>query len=52
MEELNINKILSREDKVSNIKEIPSKAHYKSVFYSLGCLMVDCLLFKITLFFL
>jgi serine/threonine protein kinase len=31
---------------ISNIKEIPSKAHYKSVFYSLGCLMVDCLLFK------
>ena len=31
---------------ISNIKEIPSKVHYKSVFYSLGCLMVDCLLFK------
>ena len=28
---------------ISNIKEIPSKVHYKSVFYSLGCLMVDCL---------
>jgi hypothetical protein len=31
---------------ISNIKEIPSKAHYKSVFYSLGCLLLDCLLCK------
>lgn len=30
---------------ISNIKEIPSQVHYKSTFYSLGCLMVDCLLF-------
>lgn len=31
---------------ISNIKEIPSTVHYKSVFYSLGCLILDCLLFK------
>jgi serine/threonine protein kinase len=31
---------------ISIIKEIPSNVHYKSVFYSLGCLIVDCLLFN------
>jgi hypothetical protein len=31
---------------ISNITEIPSKVHYKSVFYSLGSLMVDCLSFN------
>jgi hypothetical protein len=31
---------------ISKITEIPSKVHYKSVFYSLGCLMLECLLFK------
>ena len=30
---------------ISNIKEIPSTVHYKSVFYSLGCLILDCLFF-------
>jgi len=25
------------------IKEIPSYTHYKSVYYSLGCLLIDCL---------
>ena len=25
------------------IKEIPSYTHYKGVYYSLGCLLIDCL---------
>ena len=31
---------------ISKITELPSKVHYKSVFYSLGCLMLKCLLFN------
>ena len=31
---------------ISKITELPSQVHYKSVFYSLGCLILDCLLFK------
>ena len=26
------------------IKEIPSYIHFKCVYYSLGCLLIDCLL--------
>jgi len=31
---------------ISKITELPSQVHYKSVFYSLGCLMLKCLLFN------